>query len=57
MLFSKLPETATALGEKLDEKDNIILTAPWGIRDVIHLEVKPTPFFLEILLTSNITGS
>jgi uncharacterized protein len=43
--ISKFPETATALGVKLDEKDNVILTAPYGISDVVNLEVKPTPFF------------
>lgn len=45
--ISKFPETATALGVKLDAKDNIILTAPWGVHDIIQLEVRPTPFFLE----------
>ena len=45
--ISKFPETATALGVKLDEKDNIILTAPWSVHDVIQLEVRPTPSFLE----------
>jgi hypothetical protein len=45
--ISKFPETATALGVKLDEKDHVILTAPWGINDVVNLEVKPTPFFIE----------
>lgn len=45
--ISKFPETATALGIKLGEKDNLILTAPCGIRDVINVEVKPTPYFLE----------
>jgi len=45
--ISKFPETATALGVKLDEKDNVILTAPYGIRDVVNLEVKPTPYFTE----------
>ena len=45
--ISKFPETATALGIKLDETDNVILTAPWGINDVIHFEVRPTPFFTE----------
>jgi uncharacterized protein len=43
--ISKFPETATALGVKLDEKDNVILIAPYGIRDVVNLKVKPTPFF------------
>lgn len=45
--ISKFPETATALGVTLDEKNNVILTAPCGINDVIRLEVKPTPFFAE----------
>lgn len=27
--ISKFPETATAIGVKLDEKDNVILTAPY----------------------------
>ncbi|WP_040344759.1 nucleotidyltransferase family protein [Neobacillus bataviensis] len=43
--ISKFPETVTALGVKLDEKNNVILTAPCGIHDVVHLKVKPTPFF------------
>ncbi|WP_404826679.1 nucleotidyltransferase family protein [Peribacillus frigoritolerans] len=45
--ISKFPETATALGVKLDENDNVILTAPCGTHDVINLEVKPTPYFKE----------
>lgn len=45
--ISKFPETATALGVKLDENDNLVLTAPWGLDDVINLEVKPTPYFKE----------
>ncbi|UJL48349.1 nucleotidyltransferase family protein [Virgibacillus sp. NKC19-16] len=45
--ISKFPETATALGVRLDEKDNVILIAPYGISDLVHLEVKPTPFFTE----------
>jgi hypothetical protein len=40
--ISKFPETATALGVKLGEKDNVILTAPYGIRDVINVEVTDT---------------
>ncbi|MFZ7945958.1 nucleotidyltransferase family protein [Neobacillus sp. 19] len=43
--ISKFPETATALGVKLDEKDNVIVTAPCGINDVVNLVVKPTPYF------------
>jgi uncharacterized protein len=43
--ISKFPETATALGVKLDEKDKVILTAPCGIGDVVNLKVKPTSYF------------
>ena len=43
--ISKFPETATALGVKLDEGNNVILTAPHGIEDVVNLRVKPTPYF------------
>ncbi|MCS0655581.1 nucleotidyltransferase family protein [Cytobacillus firmus] len=45
--ISKFPETATALGLKLDDKNNIILTAPWGIADLLALKIKPTPMFAE----------
>ncbi|MBS4195951.1 nucleotidyltransferase family protein [Lederbergia citri] len=50
--ISKFPETASALGVKLDSNDHLILTAPHGIHDVIHLEVRPTPYFLENQLTT-----
>lgn len=45
--ISKFPETATALGVKLDEREYVKLTAPCGISDSINLEVKPTLFFTE----------
>ncbi|MGM8214814.1 nucleotidyltransferase family protein [Bacillaceae bacterium W0354] len=45
--ISKFPETATALGVKLDNDGHLVLAAPWGIDDVINLEVRPTPFFKE----------
>ncbi|GAA0357222.1 nucleotidyltransferase family protein [Bacillus horti] len=45
--ISKFPETATALGLTLDKQNNVILTAPCGIQDVINMEVKPTPYFTE----------
>lgn len=44
--ISKFPETATALGLKLDDEDNLVLAAPCGLEDVLHLQVKPTPFFM-----------
>ncbi|MGY0692127.1 nucleotidyltransferase family protein [Virgibacillus sp. FSP13] len=45
--IAKFPETATSLGVKLDEEDNITLTAPHGISDVANMHVKPTPSFQE----------
>nr|WP_285891024.1 nucleotidyltransferase family protein [Mesobacillus subterraneus] len=45
--ISKFPETATALGVKLDKEKRLILTAPCGLEDVLHMEIKPTPFFTE----------
>lgn len=45
--MSKFPETATALGIKLDDDLGLVLSAPCGIEDVLQLEVRPTPFFNE----------
>jgi uncharacterized protein len=45
--ISKFPETVTALGVKLDRMNQVILTAPCGIDDVINLVVNPTQYFLE----------
>ncbi|WP_240758371.1 nucleotidyltransferase family protein [Lysinibacillus sp. SGAir0095] len=45
--ISKFPETATALGVKLDSQDHLILTAPCGIQDVVNMVVKPTPYILK----------
>ncbi|MBY6037650.1 nucleotidyltransferase family protein [Fictibacillus nanhaiensis] len=45
--ISKFPETATALGVKLNEEDKVILAAPCGIEDVLNMVVKPTEVFME----------
>jgi len=45
--IAKFPETVTALGVKLDEKDDIILATPWGVEDLINMEVRPTPYFAQ----------
>lgn len=42
--ISKFPETATALGVALDHEDHLMIAAPSGIHDVIHLEVRPTAY-------------
>ncbi|MFD1040416.1 nucleotidyltransferase family protein [Virgibacillus byunsanensis] len=44
--ISKFPETATALGIKLKNDGNLMLTAPHGVEDVLHMIVKPTPYIL-----------
>lgn len=43
--ISKFPETATALGVKLDAEGRLVLTAPCGIQDVLEMKIKPTPHF------------
>ena len=43
--ISKFPETATALGVKLDDKNDLELTAPCGIEDLLQMEIKPTEYF------------
>lgn len=45
--ISKFPETATALGVKLDHTNNVKLTYPCGLTDVVNLGVRPTPFFIK----------
>ncbi|MGR3764068.1 nucleotidyltransferase family protein [Rossellomorea sp. NS-SX7] len=45
--ISKFPETATALGVKLDKRNRLVLTAPCGIEDVLNLQLKPTAYFTE----------
>ncbi|WP_274365646.1 nucleotidyltransferase family protein [Paenibacillus thermotolerans] len=52
--ISKFPETATALGLKLDVHDEPVLAAPCGIGDAIGLKVRPTPFFQETLERASI---
>lgn len=48
--IAHFPETATALGVRLDEKRKLLLTAPYGVRDVLEMEVLPTPAFQESAL-------
>lgn len=43
--ISKFPETATALGVKLGSQGRLLLAAPFGLRDVLEMKLKPTPAF------------
>lgn len=39
------PETATALGASLDENDNLVLVAPYGVEDLLELKIRQSPRF------------
>lgn len=41
--ISKFPETVTAIGARLNANDQVILTAPHGVEDLLTLTVRPTP--------------
>ncbi|WP_371811541.1 nucleotidyltransferase family protein [Sporosarcina sp. Te-1] len=43
--ISKFPETATALGVKLDDAGSLELCMPHGLKDVLNCRVAATPFF------------
>ncbi|SDL88799.1 hypothetical protein SAMN05216244_1114 [Sediminibacillus halophilus] len=44
--MANFPETATAIGVKTNQYGDIVISAPHGIKDVLNLEVKPSPRFL-----------
>ena len=43
--ISRFPETATSIAVKLDQHNELILATPWGIDDLLSLQIKPTPPF------------
>ena len=43
--ISKFPETATSLGVRMNDDNELILTAPHGIHDLVNFIVRPTPLF------------
>lgn len=45
--ISYFPETATALGVRLDEQDQLILVAPCGLTDVFEMKIRVNPHFLQ----------
>lgn len=45
--ISKFPETATAIGVKLDEKGDLRVIAPYGVKDLLAMKIRPTPYFIE----------
>nr|WP_231593158.1 nucleotidyltransferase family protein [Rossellomorea marisflavi] len=45
--ISKFPETATSVAVRLNDENALQLLAPWGIKDLVNMEVRPTPHFKE----------
>ena len=43
--LAHFPEVCTAIGVYLDASDAVRLVAPYGIDDLLHLVVHPTPFY------------
>ncbi len=44
---SRFSETATSIALTLNKNNDLILAAPWGIQDLLSLQIKPTPPFTE----------
>ena len=44
--MSKYPERCTAIGLRLLDNDQLELFAPYGLDDILHFRVQPTPHFL-----------
>ena len=45
--MSKYPERCTAVGLRLLDNRQLELFAPYGLDDILHFRVQPTPHFLE----------
>lgn len=43
--IARLPETCTAVAVRLTTENRLDLLAPWGIEDLAHMVVRPTPTF------------
>jgi hypothetical protein len=49
--ISQFPETPTAIGVGFNNKDEVILTSPCGVHDLVNLVVRPT----ESIITNVVT--
>ncbi|MDR4936895.1 nucleotidyltransferase family protein [Rossellomorea marisflavi] len=45
--ISKFPETATSVAVRINDSQALQLLAPWGIKDLVTMEVRPTQHFQE----------
>ncbi|BCB03736.1 nucleotidyltransferase family protein [Bacillus sp. KH172YL63] len=44
---SRFPETATAVAVTLNDNGKVVMEAPWGVDDLLALQIKPTPPFID----------
>lgn len=45
--MKRWPETATAIGIRLDQNDRLEIIAPFGLNDLFDLKVRRSPYFLD----------
>jgi len=45
--MKRWPETATAVGIRLDEQDNIKIVAPHGLEDLFELKIRKSAYFMD----------
>ena len=43
--LAHFPETVTAIGVRLNVDGELILSAPYGVQDLLTLQARPTPYF------------
>lgn len=48
--MKRWPETATAVGIRLDKQDNIEILAPHGLVDLFNLKIRQSPYFADRVL-------
>ncbi|WP_018750741.1 nucleotidyltransferase family protein [Paenibacillus sanguinis] len=44
--MKRWPETATAVGISLDDEDNIVILAPYGLQDLFDLVIQKSPLYM-----------
>ncbi len=52
--ISKFPEKCTAVGARLDDRNQLELYLPYGEEEILNFIVSPTPYFEEDLLRYNV---
>ncbi|VTT41459.1 nucleotidyltransferase family protein [Streptococcus porcinus] len=47
--ISKFPEKCTAIGARLNDKNQLELFLPYGEADILQFQVNPTPYYTEMV--------